>query len=50
MADVIEGGGTVKAAAGTLTKEPEPKNGEPTHLARCVDPDGKEFMLTRRRG
>jgi len=28
----------------------EPENGEPPHLAMCADPDGNEFMLTRKRG
>jgi predicted enzyme related to lactoylglutathione lyase len=50
VADVIEGGAAVKAAGGTLTREPEPENGEPPHLAMCIDPDGNEFMLTRKRG
>jgi len=50
VADVIEGATAVKAAGGTLAKHPEPENGEPPHLAMCVDPDGNEFMLTRRRG
>jgi len=49
VADVIEGGRAVRAAGGTLAKEPEPENGEPPHLAMCVDPEGNEFMLTRRR-
>ena len=50
LADVIAGGLAVKAAGGTLTKEPEPENGEPPHLAMCIDTDGNEFMLTRKRG
>jgi predicted enzyme related to lactoylglutathione lyase len=50
VADVIAGGLAVKAAGGTLTKEPEPENGEPPHLAMCIDTDGNEFMLTRKRG
>jgi lactoylglutathione lyase len=48
VADVIAGGQAVKAAGGGLTKEPE--NGEPPHLAMCIDTDGNEFMLTRKRG
>jgi predicted enzyme related to lactoylglutathione lyase len=48
--DVIDGGREVVAAGGSLTREPEPENGEPPHLAMCVDPEGNEFMLTRKRG
>lgn len=48
--DVVIGGREVVAAGGTLSREPEPENGEPAHLAMCVDPEGNEFMLTRRRG
>jgi len=29
--------------------QPEPEDGEPQHLAMCIDPEGHEFMLTRRR-
>jgi predicted enzyme related to lactoylglutathione lyase len=47
--DVIAGGCEVVAAGGSLTREPEPENGEPPHLAMCVDPEGNEFMLTRQR-
>lgn len=47
--DVVAGAKEVVAAGGQLTKEPEPEGGEPPHLAMCVDPDGNEFMLTRRR-
>jgi predicted enzyme related to lactoylglutathione lyase len=50
VADVIAGGRAVAAAGGVLVKEPEPENGEPPHLAMCVDPEGNEFMLTRKRG
>lgn len=50
VADVIAGGHEVVAAGGALRREPEPENGEPPHLAMCVDPDGNEFMLTRKRG
>jgi len=47
--DVIAGGREVVAAGGLLAREPEPENGEPPHLAMCVDPEGNEFMLTRKR-
>ena len=50
VADVIVGARAVAAAGGSLAKEPEPENGEPPHLAMCADPDGNEFMLTRKRG
>ena len=48
--DVIEGAAEVKAAGGQLSREPEPEGGEPPHLAMCIDPEGNEFMLTRKRG
>ena len=50
VVDVIVGARAVAAAGGSLAKEPEPENGEPPHLAMCADPDGNEFMLTRKRG
>ena len=50
VADVIIGARAVAAAGGSLAKEPEPEDGEPPHLAMCADPDGNEFMLTRKRG
>lgn len=48
--DVVAGAAEVVAAGGSLTRQPEPEDGEPPHLAMCVDPEGNEFMLTRRRG
>ena len=48
--DVSEGAAEVKAAGGQLSREPEPEGGEPPHLAMCIDPEGNEFMLTRKRG
>ena len=48
--DVVVGAHEVKAAGGTLTKEPEPEDGQPPHLAMCIDPEGNEFMLSRKRG
>jgi lactoylglutathione lyase len=50
VADVVAGSSEVVAAGGRLTRAPEPENGEPPHLAMCVDPEGNEFMLTRKRG
>ena len=49
IADVVQGASEVKAAGGTLTKEPIEEDGEPPHLAMCRDPEGNEFMLTRKR-
>ena len=49
VADVVQGASEVKAAGGTLTKEPQEEDGEPPHLAMCRDPEGNEFMLTRKR-
>jgi lactoylglutathione lyase len=49
VADVIEGAREVVQAGGLLQKEPQPENGEPPHLAMCVDTEGNEFMLTRKR-
>jgi predicted enzyme related to lactoylglutathione lyase len=48
--DVLVGAREVVAAGGSLTKEPEPEDGQPPHLAMCVDPEGNEFMLSRKRG
>ncbi|MCF7784988.1 MAG: VOC family protein [Prosthecobacter sp.] len=47
--DVIEGAHEIVAAGGQLTREPLPENGEPPHLAMCVDTEGNEIMLTRKR-
>jgi predicted enzyme related to lactoylglutathione lyase len=47
--DVVAGGREVVAAGGQLVREPEPEGGEPPHLAMCVDPEGNEFMLSRKR-
>lgn len=50
VADVMAGAKDVVAAGGALAREPEPENGEPPHLAMCIDTEGNEFMLTRKRG
>ena len=50
VADVVEGAQEVVSAGGELTNEPKPENGEPPHLAMCVDTEGNQFMLTRKRG
>ncbi len=47
--DVIAGAHEVVAAGGQLTREPQAEGDEPPHLAMCIDTEGNEFMLTRRR-
>jgi lactoylglutathione lyase len=47
--DVLEGAREVVAGGGSLSREPQPEGNEPPHLAMCVDPEGNEIMLTRRR-
>lgn len=49
VADVVEGAKEVVAAGGQLTNDPQPENGEPPHLAMCVDTEGNEIMLFRKR-
>ncbi len=50
VADVIEGAREVTAAGGQLLREPaSDAPGEPPHLAMCVDTEGNEFMLSRKR-
>jgi predicted enzyme related to lactoylglutathione lyase len=49
VADVIKGATEIIAAGGGLNRQPEPENGEPPHLAMCVDTEGNEIMLTRKR-
>lgn len=49
VADVIAGAAEIVAAGGQLTKEPQEEDGEPPHLAMCVDTEGNEIMLTRKR-
>jgi lactoylglutathione lyase len=48
--DVIVGAAEIVAAGGQLVREPQPENGEPPHLAMCVDTEGNEIMLSRKRG
>lgn len=50
VADVVEGAKEVVSAGGQLTNDPQPENGEPPHLAMCVDTEGNEIMLFRKRG
>lgn len=49
VADVVAGAAEVIAAGGALSRQPEPENGEPPHLAMCTDTEGNEIMLTRKR-
>ena len=49
VADVVTGAAEVIAAGGGLSRQPEPENGEPPHLAMCIDTEGNEIMLTRKR-
>lgn len=49
VGDVVAGAAEVVAAGGSLTREPQEEDGEPPHLAMCVDTEGNEIMLTRAR-
>ena len=49
VTDVIEGAAEIVAAGGELNREPQEEDGEPPHLAMCVDTEGNEIMLTRKR-
>lgn len=49
VADVVAGATEIVAAGGQLVREPQPEDDEPPHLAMCVDTEGNEIMLTRRR-
>jgi lactoylglutathione lyase len=47
--DVVAGAAEIVAAGGQLVRQPEPEDDEPPHLAMCVDTEGNEIMLTRKR-
>jgi predicted enzyme related to lactoylglutathione lyase len=47
--DVIVGASEIVAAGGQLVREPQPEDGDAPHLAMCVDTEGNEIMLTRKR-
>jgi lactoylglutathione lyase len=47
--DVIAGARETVAEGGQLVREPQPEDDEPPHLAMCVDTEGNEIMLTRKR-
>ena len=49
IADVVAGAQAVRSAGGQCPKDPEAEDGEPPHLAMCIDPEGNDFMLSRRR-
>lgn len=49
VADVVAGAEAVIAAGGQCPREPQPEDGEPPHLAMCIDTEGNDFMLTRDR-
>lgn len=50
VADVVEGAKEIVAGGGQLSREPaSDEPGEPPHLAMCVDPEGNQIMLTRKR-
>lgn len=46
--DLDEGIDLVKSNGGGLVREPEEEEGG-AHLAFCFDPEGNEFMLTKKR-
>ena len=48
--DVVAGAAEVVAAGGQLSREPQPEDDEPPHLAMCIDPEGNDIMLSRKRG
>jgi len=47
--DVVAAAAEIVAGGGQVTREPQPENGEPPHLAMCVDTEGNEIMLVRKR-
>jgi len=47
--DVLLGAQAVIEGGGFVPSEPKPENGEPPHLAMCMDPDKNQFMLYRQR-
>ena len=49
VSDVVQGADEVVSAGGQLINEPKPEGGEPPHLTMCVDTEGNQFMLTRKR-
>ena len=49
IGDLFAGCTALRAAGGTVLREPVDTPEEPAHLAMCIDPEGNEIMLTVRR-
>lgn len=49
MPDLLGACAALKAAGGSVLREPVDTPEEPAHLAMCADPEGNEIMLTVRR-
>ena len=49
VADVVAGADEVIAAGGQCPETPQPEDGEPPHLAMCLDSENNQIMLTRQR-
>jgi lactoylglutathione lyase len=47
--DLFSACDALTAAGGEVLRPPVDTPEEPAHLAMCVDPDGNEIMITRRR-
>lgn len=50
IADLHGGAKLVSDSGGVITHPPQDTAEEEAHLAMCVDPEGNQFMLTRKRG
>ena len=48
--DLLAACDALTAAGGKILRQPLDTPEEPAHLAMCVDPDGNEIMITRKRG
>lgn len=49
VGDLFAACAALRAAGGTVLKEPEDTPEEPAHLAMCADTEGNEIMITRKR-
>ncbi len=49
VADVEVGADMIVEAGGQCPKAPQPEDGEPPHLAMCMDTENNQIMLTRQR-
>lgn len=49
VADLFAACDAIRAAGGSVHRDPEDTPEEPAHLAVCRDPEGNEIMLTRPR-